>query len=1030
MLGDVDQVRGKLRVLYIDDEQMMRDVFKQYVETVFGLEVETASSAKQGKSKLDLTIFDAVVSDYQMPEEDGIQLLRELRSEGNDMPFILFTGRGREEIVIEAINSGADYYIQKGGDPNAMFAELVYYIRISSRERRGKDELIKAKERLESFIENTLDAIILFNIDGSIISVNSAFEKTYGWSKEEATGLVLPMVPPEEVDGIKNIFRKVAETGIPVHYTARRLRRNGEMFDSSMTISAIKDHTGKTIAIAGLARDISIETRSLEIIEEQKEELRVILSSIGDAVIATDSERKVIFLNQAASALTGYSIDESVGMKVDDVFHIINEDTRKAVEIPVETVIRNGLIVGMANHTVIVSKDGRERMIEDSAAPIKNAGGKIIGVVMVFKDATADKLSLRRREARRRVSEILASSDSLERAMPAILEAITSSLKFQMGEIWWPDRGGKELGLSWRWSSVPVGNAGSLSDSRGTIFRKGDGLPGTVWESMRPKWIEYIPEDLVFARKEMVEAAGLRTVFGIPILNREESVGVLLLFSGTRQQPDANMINTVADIGKQIGLFVGKLATEKNLRTLLQNMQSFVKHTPLIVITSDLKGNILSVNDSFQATYGWSAEEVVGKNVDMLIPHRRLGDLGAKLKMVAEGTAVNYEATRVRKDGKLITMRVMLSPVKDDEGNVIQLTSICRDVTEEKMAEATQRLNNAVIENADEMVLIAEGGTKGELTPVYANPAYYSVTGLEPEELYRKNLWEMNGEMMDTGPVNRMFAAYSAGVPFHGELRHVTKKGDIRILDTTLFPMKEGDSTHWVQLQRDITELVEQREGLRRANEKLNLMETISRHDMLNHLHAIELYTQMIMKNNADNSISDKLERIKNITVQMRSQLRDLKDIQSSGNPKWMNVHATFERSISGMGGHKAAIRALGKNADIVADPLLDRVFYNLVDNSIRHGGSVSNISLEVKEDGERLLIIYRDDGKGVSEEKRKSIFSASADGPLHGLRLVSEILGITGIKIAEKGAEGKGACFEMIVPRECFRDAVRRIET
>ena len=111
-----------------------------------------------------------------------------------------------------------------------------------------------------------------------------------------------------------------------------------------------------------------------------------------------------------------------------------------------------------------------------------------------------------------------------------------------------------------------------------------------------------------------------------------------------------------------------------------------------------------------------------------------------------------------------------------------------------------------------------------------------------------------------------------------------------------------------------------------------------------------------------------------------------------------------------------------GENADIVADPLVERVFFNFVDNSIRHGGSVRNITLQVIREGEGLRIVYIDDGSGIRASEKETIFTTSRDGRSHGLRLAREVLRITGIQIQETGEAGKGARFELSVPEGGFR--------
>ena len=111
-------------------------------------------------------------------------------------------------------------------------------------------------------------------------------------------------------------------------------------------------------------------------LEEQREWLRVTLSSIGDAVITTDTDGLVTFLNPVAESLTGWTQAEATGIPLETVFKIINEETRRIVENPATRALREGLVVGLANHTLLIAKDGTERPIDDSAAPIRNAGGE------------------------------------------------------------------------------------------------------------------------------------------------------------------------------------------------------------------------------------------------------------------------------------------------------------------------------------------------------------------------------------------------------------------------------------------------------------------------------------------------------------------------------------------------------------------------------------------------------------------------------------------------------------------------------
>ena len=131
-----------------------------------------------------------------------------------------------------------------------------------------------------------------------------------------------------------------------------------------------------------------IMPESEDALHEQREWLRVTLSSIGDAVITTDASGKITFLNPVAQSLTGWTPEQAIGVPLEDVFLIVNEESRQTVENPATRALREGVIVGLANHTLLVAKDGSERPIEGSAAPIRNLIGEVAGVVLVFRDVT------------------------------------------------------------------------------------------------------------------------------------------------------------------------------------------------------------------------------------------------------------------------------------------------------------------------------------------------------------------------------------------------------------------------------------------------------------------------------------------------------------------------------------------------------------------------------------------------------------------------------------------------------------------
>ena len=137
-----------------------------------------------------------------------------------------------------------------------------------------------------------------------------------------------------------------------------------------------------------LRRHLLARDRAAAAIHEQRETFRTAIASIGDAVMTTDTQGQVTYLNAVAQSLTGWTLETAAGHPLEDIFHIVNEQTRAPVENPVARVLREGVIVGLANHTLLIARDGTERPIDDSAAPIRDRSGNTVGVVMVFRDVT------------------------------------------------------------------------------------------------------------------------------------------------------------------------------------------------------------------------------------------------------------------------------------------------------------------------------------------------------------------------------------------------------------------------------------------------------------------------------------------------------------------------------------------------------------------------------------------------------------------------------------------------------------------
>ncbi len=198
---------------------------------------------------------------------------------------------------------------------------------------------------------------------------------------------------PEWHDKITEVFTNCAQNGIPYDEEMQILTSKGKRVWVRTIGEATKDSSGKIVKVQGAFQDISERKSVEESLRASEENLSITLNSIGDGVIATDLNGFVVKMNPVAEKLCGWSLNNAVGKPLTEVFNIVNVDTRETVINPVKKVLENGVIVGLANHTVLIAKNGMEYQISDSAAPIKNKEGKISGVVLVFSDVTEKYLT-------------------------------------------------------------------------------------------------------------------------------------------------------------------------------------------------------------------------------------------------------------------------------------------------------------------------------------------------------------------------------------------------------------------------------------------------------------------------------------------------------------------------------------------------------------------------------------------------------------------------------------------------------------
>jgi len=237
----------------------------------------------------------------------------------------------------------------------------------------------------------------------------------------------------------------------------------------------------------------------------------------------------------------------------------------------------------------------------------------------------------------------------------------------------------------------------------------------------------------------------------------------------------------------------------------------------------------------------------------------------------------------------------------------------------------------------------------------------------------------------------------------------------------TVVPASIGGRNVLVESFVDISEQKRSEAAIREANRKLNLLNSITRHDIRNQLMVAQGYTQLAALNKPDPVITDFLAKITAAIETVQHQIEFTKTYQELGvhTPVWFSLGEI----ISSVRPGKIALRCTCNAVEIFADPMIDNVFFNLIDNAVKHGMRVTAVMVGCEEKETGLFITFADNGKGIPDNEKEKIFEKGyGKNTGFGLFLVREILAITGITIHETGTYGKGAVFEITVPKGAYR--------
>jgi PAS domain S-box-containing protein len=326
-------VMEKIKTLVIDDEPHLLELTKIFLESHNDISVEVAGSAHEALSKIDTGEYEVIVSDYQMPSMDGLQLLRSLKEKKCDVPFILFTGRGRESVAVDALNLGASFYLQKGGDPGAQFIELANMIRRSSEALRSKKQLMESENRFRNLVQNSSDFIVIIDRAGHVVYSSSSIERILGYGEQFLVGKSpLHIIHPDDHSialSEMNLVTNNRHDGLPAEFRIRKL--DGQY----IPVEAIGKNMFGVPNVDGMVittRPIAERKKAETALRESEELYHTLFDKSPISISLSDIGGRFVDVNEKHLELTGLTKEQIVGKHRAELGNIEEEGPRLMTE--------------------------------------------------------------------------------------------------------------------------------------------------------------------------------------------------------------------------------------------------------------------------------------------------------------------------------------------------------------------------------------------------------------------------------------------------------------------------------------------------------------------------------------------------------------------------------------------------------------------------------------------------------------------------------------------------------------------------
>lgn len=644
-----------ISVLYVDDEPDLLTLGRYFLEHSGKIRITTEESPIEALKSSLIHHYDAIISDYQMPGMDGIAFLKVIREKYGDIPFILFTGRGREEVVIDAINYGADFYIQKGGEPTPLFAELAHKIYQAVKRRRSEQIIKESEKRLADIIDFLPDATFAIDRSGHIIAWNRAIEEMTGVPSSYMLGkgdfeYAIPFYGNRRPVLIDLVNGPVA----PIEQWYSNVNRTGYSITAESDIPCPKENqmvtfikacplfnqAGEVTGAIESVRDITESRKNEEELGESEIKFRNVVEYSRDGIIIIDFSGNIFFVNPAGLLMVDEETEDAiVGKK--NIMEYLHPDTRERVISDINQVAQG--TDGYISQYKLITGKGREIWVES------------MGRRIPFNQSEAILVSLRDITERKKTEDALRESEEHFRALteqsPDIIIRVDSEFRIL-------------------YCNPRITDYTGVTVDRiiGTDSRKFLDNPEST-----ATWIQAVSN-----------------VFGTGLPSREQIRTVrgswfdLLLYPEFRSDQTVQAVTTsVRNITRIKQTDEEREQHYKDLFMQREFTRALLDNIPIPVQWKDTNRRYLGCNQALAKFLGISQDEIIGKTVNEIWKNydevQQINNYDEEI--ISKGVLPPYQTKLTDHTGKTHEVIITKNLFRDYLGNITGIVEVMQDVT-------------------------------------------------------------------------------------------------------------------------------------------------------------------------------------------------------------------------------------------------------------------------------------------------------------------------------------------------------------